>query len=74
MRHDIYNLDSRTLAAIRIERGAVDSLPERRREPEIASGSAAPRAARPTRPTNQTMTYDTRGYFFRPLTLQPIYR
>jgi murein L,D-transpeptidase YcbB/YkuD len=74
MRRDIYNLDSRTLAAIRSERGAVDSVPERRREPEIASGTAATRAARPTRPAVQTMTYDTRSYFFRPLTLQPIYR
>jgi murein L,D-transpeptidase YcbB/YkuD len=37
MRHDVYNLDARTLAAIKHERGAIDS--DRRREPEVASYS-----------------------------------
>jgi len=74
LRRDIYNLDSRTLAAIRSEHGTVDSVPERRREPEIASGVGSSRPARGPRPAVQSMTYDTRSYFFRPLTLQPIYR
>ncbi len=43
IRRDVYNLDSRTLAAIRHERGAIDS--DRRREPEIASYSRYRRTA-----------------------------
>src|SRR5262249_1747420 len=37
IRRDVYNLDSRTLAAIRSERGMVEPLQERKREEEIAS-------------------------------------
>jgi murein L,D-transpeptidase YcbB/YkuD len=47
MRRDIYNLDSRTLAAIKSERGSPDAAPERRRE-EIA-GMSPRKAAAPAR-------------------------
>jgi L,D-transpeptidase YcbB len=43
IRRDVYNLDSRTLAAIRHQRGAIDS--DRRREPEIAFHSRYRRTA-----------------------------
>ena len=39
IRRDVYNLDSRTLAAIKSERGVIDSASERKREPENASGT-----------------------------------
>ena len=44
MRRDVYNLDSRTLAAIRSERGTVEPASERKRE-EIASRSTRRSAA-----------------------------
>jgi murein L,D-transpeptidase YcbB/YkuD len=50
IRRDVYNLDSRTLAAIKRERGSFEAAPERKREPEVASGPAVRRAARPARP------------------------
>ena len=43
-RHDVYNIDSRTLAAIKSERGTVEPLEERKRD-EVASTS--PRRAGP---------------------------
>jgi L,D-transpeptidase YcbB len=46
MRRDVYNLDSRTLAAIRSERANIDSVPEGKSEQVIASGSTR-RAGRP---------------------------
>jgi hypothetical protein len=46
-RRDVYNLDSRTLAAIRSERGTLEAVAERKREPGSASGVAANRPARP---------------------------
>src|SRR5262249_8608260 len=47
-RRDIYNIDSRTLAAIKSERGMIESLQERKREQEVVATSqrrpvAAPR-------------------------------
>ena len=44
IRHDVYGLDSRTLAAIRSERGTVEPASERKRE-EIASRSTRRSAA-----------------------------
>jgi murein L,D-transpeptidase YcbB/YkuD len=38
-RRDVYNLDSRTLAAIKSERGLIEPASERKREQEIASGT-----------------------------------
>jgi len=49
IRRDVYNIDSRTLAAIKSERGMIESMPERKREQEAVStsqrrpGGAAPR-------------------------------
>jgi L,D-transpeptidase YcbB len=47
IRRDIYNIDSRTLAAIKTERGMIESPQERKREQEVATTSqrraAAPR-------------------------------
>ena len=49
MRRDVYNIDSRTLAAIKSERGMIESMQERKREQEAVStsqrrpGAAAPR-------------------------------
>jgi murein L,D-transpeptidase YcbB/YkuD len=78
-RRDIYGLDSRTLNAIKNERGTVEPAVERKREPEVASGTVPNRAARPARTATQSMVYDTlnppAGYAVtRPLSLQPIYR
>jgi murein L,D-transpeptidase YcbB/YkuD len=77
MRRDLYNLDSRTLAAIKSERGIVEPAPERKREQEVASGGAgANKPARPARTAiqaTQSMLYQTPS-FARPLTAQPIYR
>src|SRR5262245_50985909 len=42
IRRDVYNLDSRTLAAIKSERGVVEPLPERKREQEIVSSQRRP--------------------------------
>jgi len=74
-RRDLYNLDSRTLAAIKSERGIVEPAPERKREPEMASGSAPNRSARPARTgaSFQSMLYEAPGYA-RPLTPGSIYR
>ena len=62
IRRDVYNLDSRTLAAIKSERGTVEPAPERKRDQEIAT---APR--KPTAPAARTSalpqsTYTTPGY------------
>ena len=40
MRRDVYNLDSRTLAAIRRERAVIERVPEGKSEQVIASGGA----------------------------------
>jgi murein L,D-transpeptidase YcbB/YkuD len=68
-RRDIYNLDSRTLAAIRSARGVIEPAPERKREPElVASGSAARKPAPVVRSgaISQSMVYPAPGYA-RPL-------
>ena len=75
IRRDVYNLDGRTLAAIKSERGIIEPVPERKREPEMASGSGERRPARPARTgaSVQSMSYDLPGYA-RPLAPRPIYR
>jgi murein L,D-transpeptidase YcbB/YkuD len=64
IRRDVYNLDSHTLAAIKGERGVIESAPERTPAQEAASGSGSNRLARPARTgTNtQSMLYETPGY------------
>ena len=39
MRHDVYNIDSRTVAAIKSERGMIEPMQERKRDEEVASAS-----------------------------------
>ena len=41
IRRDVYSLDSRTMAAIKSERGVVEPMQERKREQEIVIGAAA---------------------------------
>jgi murein L,D-transpeptidase YcbB/YkuD len=78
MRRDLYNLDSRTLAAIKSERGIVEPAPEHKREPEVvASGAGAHRSARPAHTATQSMLYPAPNQtpsYARPLMVQPIYR
>ena len=45
-RRDVYNIDSRTIAAIKSERGMIEPLQERKRDQEVAS-SGQRRAAAP---------------------------
>ena len=47
VRPDVYNLDSRTLAAIQSERAIIESVPEGKSEQVIASGSGGRRTATP---------------------------
>ena len=71
MRRDVYDLDSRTLAAIKSERGHIEPAPERKRE-EIA-GTSPRKPAAPARTGALVQpTYGTPG-LFRPFP-QPIYR
>ena len=48
MRRDVYNLDNRLLAAIKRERGNLESAPERKRDQEVA-GSGPRKPAAPAR-------------------------
>jgi murein L,D-transpeptidase YcbB/YkuD len=64
-RRDVYNLDSRTLAAIKGARGVIDPT-DRKRDPEVASGTGQRKpaaAARTSAPSqSQTMNYPAPGY------------
>jgi L,D-transpeptidase YcbB len=58
IRNDIYGLDSRTLAAIKSERGVVEPASERKREPEAVVASHSPRKSARSlhnRPLSQSM-------------------
>jgi hypothetical protein len=59
MRCDVYNLDSRAIAAIKSERAIVETVPEGQSEQVFATGSGARRAATPRL-----------GSFFPPLILR----
>jgi hypothetical protein len=63
-RRDVYNLDSRTLAAIRSARGVIEPTPERRREELVASGPTQRKPAPAVRngTMSQSMVYPTPGY------------
>jgi murein L,D-transpeptidase YcbB/YkuD len=63
IRRDVYNLDSRTLAAIKSERVMIEPAPERKREQEMASGSGR-RSARSSRNLSffQSMFYGGPSY------------
>jgi hypothetical protein len=64
-RRDIYNLDSRTLAAIKSARGVIEPAPERRREDMVASSGSTQRKPAPVARNgaiSQSMVYPTPGY------------
>jgi murein L,D-transpeptidase YcbB/YkuD len=69
IRRDVYNLDSRTLAAIKSERNTVEPGEERKR----VSGTGVAKSARPARTAAQSTMYQAPIYA-GPLTLQSIYR
>jgi murein L,D-transpeptidase YcbB/YkuD len=81
LRRDIYNLDSRTLAAIKSGRGGLEARPERKREREHEIMASTQRRSAPapvataTRSGSmfQSMYYSTPAYS-RPLPPQAIYR
>jgi len=50
IRRDVYNLDSRTLAAIKSERGMVEPMQERKREEVASTGNGQRRLAAPQAP------------------------
>jgi murein L,D-transpeptidase YcbB/YkuD len=60
MRRDIYNLDSRTLAAMKSGRGGFESAPERRREHELVASNQ--RRSAPPAPAAQPARS---GFFFQ---------
>jgi murein L,D-transpeptidase YcbB/YkuD len=64
MRRDVYNLDSRTLSAIKQERRIIEPAPERKPEQEMASGSGSNKSVRPARtgPNFQSMYYEAPSY------------
>ena len=71
-RRDIYNLDSRTLAAIKSARGVIEPTPERRREELVASGPTQRKPAPAVRngTMSQSMVYPGYarpfpGFFYR---------
>jgi L,D-transpeptidase YcbB len=47
MRRDVYNLDSRTIAAIKSQRAIIETIPEGKSEQVLASGPGAHNAASP---------------------------
>ena len=61
MRRDIYSLDSRTIAAIKSERGNLEPAPERKRE-EIATAPRKPAAPAARTGALPQTTYTTPGY------------
>jgi hypothetical protein len=74
IRRDVYNLDSRTLAAIKSERGIIEPAPEHKPEQEMASGTGSNRSARPARAgANFQSMYDESPSYTR-RTTGPIYR
>ena len=64
MRRDIYNLDSRTLAAIKGERELIEKVPEGKSEQVIASGST--RRAGTPRPASFFPPFFFAGRALRP--------
>jgi murein L,D-transpeptidase YcbB/YkuD len=66
MRRDIYNLDSRTLAAMKNGRGGFESAPERRREHELVASNQ--RRSAPPAPVAQPARS---GFFFQSMFSPP---
>ncbi len=81
MRRDIYNLDSRTLAAIKSGRGGIEAPPERKREHELVASTqrraAPPAPAVPAARSGsmfQSMFNPTPSYYGRPAVPPAVYR
>ena len=64
MRRDVYNLDSRTLAAIKRERGVIEPAQDRKEEQVASSSSGTRKVVRTSRNGSpfQSMFYDTPSY------------
>ena len=80
MRRDIYNLDGRTLAAIKSGRGGMETAPERKRDQELIASrqrrSPQPAAAVPVARSGsmfQSMFYPAPAYS-RPTAPPAVYR
>ncbi len=81
MRRDVYNLDSRTLAAIKSGRGGIEAPPERKREHELVASTqrraAPPAPAVPAARSGsmfQSMFNPTPSYYGRPAVPPAVYR
>jgi len=81
MRRDVYNLDSRTLAAIKSGRGGIETPPERKREHELVASTqrraAPPAPAVPAARSGsmfQSMFNPTPSYYGRPAVPPAVYR
>ena len=63
-RRDVYNLDSRTLAAIKRERGVIEPAQDRKEEQVASSSSGTRKVVRTSRNGSpfQSMFYDTPSY------------
>ena len=81
MRRDVYNLDSRTLAAIKSGRGGIEAPPEHKREHELVASTqrraAPPAPAVPAARSGsmfQSMFYPAPSYHGRPAVPPAVYR
>src|SRR5262245_5351308 len=68
IRRDIYNIDSRTLAAIKTERGMIEPPQERKREQEAAATSQR----RPTVAPRSVSFFEALFGFGRPMQARPV--
>jgi murein L,D-transpeptidase YcbB/YkuD len=67
LRRDVYNLDSRTLAAIKSERAIIETVPEGKREQEIASGTGRRKAVTP-----RSVSFLQSFFFGAPAQVRPL--
>ena len=73
IRRDVYNLDSRTLAAIKHERGNLEPAPERTRDEQVAR-STPRKPASPARTGALSQSMNEAPAYARPLSWQSIFR
>jgi murein L,D-transpeptidase YcbB/YkuD len=73
LRRDVYNLDSRTLAAIKHERGNLEPAPERKHDEQVAR-SIPRKPASPARSGALTQSMNEAPAYVRPLPWQSIFR
>jgi murein L,D-transpeptidase YcbB/YkuD len=70
IRRDIYNIDSRTLAAIKTERGMIEPMQERKREQEVVATSQRRPVVAP--PRNVSFFEALFGFGGRPAQARPV--